>query len=103
MIMEGMRGGGWMKKDKLAGAGILLTSIAVGIVYALLLYFGYGSVLTIILVSAALFVLLGIVGWIGWAMATTPSPKSIEVGSETQPEEIVSVKKARKGRPRKKA
>jgi len=91
-----------MEKDKLAGAGILLTSIAVGIVYALLLYFGYGSILATILVSIAFFVLLGIVGWIGWAMATTPSTKSIEVKSETQPEEIVSEKKARRGRPRKK-
>jgi hypothetical protein len=92
-----------MRKDKLAGAGILLASVLVAIAYALLIYFGYGSTLVIILVSVALYILLGIVGWIGWTMATTPSPKSIEAGSETQPSEIAAAGKTRRGRPRKKA
>jgi len=91
-----------MGKDRAIGAAILLTSILVAMGYALLLYFGYGSTLAVILVSVAIYVLLGIVGWIGWTITTTPSPKSVEVGSETQPEEIVGAKKTRRGRPRKK-
>jgi len=85
-----------MKKDKLAGAGILLVSIAVGIVYALLLYLGYGSTLAIIFVSAAFFVLLGIVGWIGWIMATAPSPKPFE--GEIGSAESTKEKRAKKSR-----
>jgi predicted DNA-binding transcriptional regulator len=73
-------------KGRLAGSGILALSVLVAIAYALLLYLGYGLTLTIVIVSAALYVLLGIVGWIGWTMATTPSPKPIEAGSEAQGE-----------------
>ena len=90
-----------MEKDRLVGAGILLASIVVAVVYALLLYLGHGSTLTIILVSAALFVLLGIVGWIGWAMATTPAPKPIELGTLSEVEGIN--KKRKRGRLRKRA
>jgi predicted DNA-binding transcriptional regulator len=67
-----------MEKDRLVGAGILIASIAAGVVYALLFYLRYSSMVVTILVSAAFFVLLGIVGWVGWTMATTPSPKPIE-------------------------
>lgn len=90
-----------MRKDKLVGAGIFLASIVVAIIYALLLYFGHGSTLAIIFVSAALFVLLGIVGWIGWTMATI-SAKSVEVGLETLPGEVAKAGKKRRGGPRKK-
>lgn len=62
-----------MGRERLVGAGILAASALSAIAYALLLYLGYGSTLAIILVSAALYVLLGIVGWIGWTMATTPA------------------------------
>jgi predicted DNA-binding transcriptional regulator len=89
-----------VEKDKLAGAGILLASIVGVVVYALLLYFGHGSILAVILVSAAFFALLGEVGWIGWTMATTPSPKPVE----KSPSEVEGVAKKRKrGRPKKKA
>jgi predicted DNA-binding transcriptional regulator len=90
-----------MEKDKLAGAGILLASIVVAIIYALLLYFGHGSILAVILVSAAFFALLGVIGWIGWTMATTPSPKPVEVKSPSEVEGVV--KKRRRGRPKKRA
>ncbi len=91
-----------MGKDKLTGAGILLACIVFAIAYVLLLYFGYGSALAIILVSAAFFVLLGLIGWIGLTIATTSTPKPIEVGSEAQPKEIVVAGKTKRGRPRKK-
>lgn len=88
-----------MRKDKLAGTGILLASIVVAIIYALLLYFGHGSVLAIILVSVAFFALLGVVGWIGWTIATAPSPKPVELEAPSEVEGIV--KKRKRGRPRK--
>jgi hypothetical protein len=88
-----------MEKGKLVGAGILLASIVVAVVYALLLYFGHGSILAIFLVSVAFFALLGVVGWIGWTMATTPTPKPVEL---KPPSEVEGVgKKRRRGRPRK--
>lgn len=89
-----------MEKDKLAGAGILLASIVGVVVYALLLYFGHGSILAVILVSAAFFALLGVVGWIGWTMATTPAPKPVEVEAPSGAKAVE--KKRRRGRPRKK-
>ncbi len=89
-----------MEKDKLAGAGILAASIVGVVVYALLLYFGHGSILAVILVSAAFFALLGVVG-IGWTMATTPTPKPVEF--ET-PNEVMGTEEKRKlGKPRKRA
>ena len=91
-----------MGKERSLGAAILLASIFVAMVYALLLYFGYGSTLAIILVSATLFVLLGIVGWIGWTMATTHSTKPTEFAPESQSSETVAASKTRRGRPRKK-
>lgn len=92
-----------MGKDKLLGAGILLACIVSAIAYVLLLYFGYGSALTTILVSAALFVLLGLIGWVGWAIATAPTSKPVKVESETQRKETAGPTKTRRGRPRKKA
>jgi len=91
-----------MGKGKLVGVGILLACIVSALAYTLLLYLGYGSTLTIILVSAALFVLLGLIGWVGWAIAMAPTSKPVKVESETQPKEIAGPVKTRKGRPRKK-
>jgi len=88
-------------KDRFIGAAILLASVLVAIAYALLLYFGYGSTLTVILVSVALYILLGIVGWIGWTIATTPSPKPIE--SEVGSAESTEEKRARTSRRKRKS
>ena len=90
-----------MGKDRFIGAAILLASVLVAIAYALLLYFGYGSTLTVILVSVALYILLGIVGWIGWTIATTPSPKPIE--SEVGSAESTEEKRARTSRRKRKS
>jgi hypothetical protein len=68
-----------MEKDRLVGAGILLASIVVAIFYALLLYFGHGSILAIILVSMAFFAPLGVVSWIGLTIATAPTSKPVEL------------------------
>jgi membrane protein implicated in regulation of membrane protease activity len=91
-----------MGKERSLGAAILLASALVAIAYALLLYFGYGSTLTVVLVSAALYVLLGIVGWVGWTMTMTSSPKPTGAGSESQTGKIVAARKTRKSGPGKK-
>lgn len=89
-------------KGRAIGAGIMLTSVVVAIVYLLLFYLGYGWQLIAVLVSIAAFALIGIVGWIGWTMATTPSLEPVEVGSETQPREVIEARNPQRNRPRKK-
>jgi len=89
-----------MEKEKLVGAGILLASVVVAIIYALLLYLGHGSTLATILVSVAFFALLGVVGWIGWTMATVPTFKPVEVEAPSETKAVE--KKHGRGRPRKK-
>lgn len=91
-----------MGNDRLVGVGILLASIVVVIVYALLLYFGHGSMVAVILVSVAFFALLGVAGWIGWTIATTPTPKASRGRTWARSSEVVEVRKTRRGRPRKK-
>ncbi|MFQ6130188.1 MAG: transcriptional regulator [Candidatus Hadarchaeaceae archaeon] len=78
------------------GASITLICIVLAIVYLLLFYLGYGWQLIAIVVSIATFVVIGILGWIGWTMATTPSLKPAEVGSETQPSEARKASKTPK-------
>lgn len=89
-------------KDRAIGAGIMLTSVIIAIIYLLLFYLGYGWQLIAIVVSIAAFAVIGIVGWIGWTMATTPSLEPVEVRSETQASEVREAGKTRVGEPRKK-
>jgi len=71
-------------KERAIGACITLSSVIVTMVYLLLFYLGYGWQIIAILVSVAVFALIGILGWIGWTMATAPSLKTVEVKSKTQ-------------------
>jgi len=66
-----------MDKDQILGAVILVGSIAGILVYGALLY--YFPIWTL-QVSAFLAValVLGIMAWIGYTLATTPPPKPIE-------------------------
>jgi len=65
-----------MANDRTLGGGILAGSIIGIIVYGVLLYL---RPLLVLEVTAflAVVVLLGILAWIGWTMATTPPPESI--------------------------
>lgn len=65
-----------MVNDRIVGGGILLVSIVGIIVYAWLLVYHWVDTLR---VSAFLAValLLGILAWIGYTMATTPPPEPI--------------------------
>jgi len=66
-----------MNKDQGIGALILVGSIGGVAVYAWLIY-----AFTVVVLQITAFVavagMLGIAAWIGWTMATTPSPAPLE-------------------------
>jgi len=73
-----------MANDRTLGAGILAASIIGIIVYGILLYLYPVRVLEVT-AFVAVVVLLGILAWIGWTMATTPPPEPITEAAQPQP------------------
>jgi predicted DNA-binding transcriptional regulator len=65
-----------MANDRVIGGGILLGSVLGIVVYGLLIYYWPLEVLEITAFVAVL-VLLAILAWIGYTMATTPPPEPI--------------------------
>lgn len=63
-----------MANDRALGGAILLGSIAGIIVYGILLWY-WPTMILEITAFLAVVVLLGILAWIGWTMATTPPPE----------------------------
>jgi len=74
-----------MANDRAVGGGILIGSIIGIIIYGLLIYFWPLLVLEITAFLAVL-VLLAILAWIGYTMATTPPPEPIADIPEMAPE-----------------
>ena len=71
-----------MDSDRLLGAGILI-----GVIVAAILYFGIYFVIgweaiVDLVVTVAFLVILGIGGWIGWTMLSTPTPESVDMPDE---------------------
>jgi len=75
-----------MDSDRAMGVGIITAIIVIAVLYFgpvvtnLLgsnFWWGFQSAVNTV-VSVALLVLLGIGAWIGWTMASTPSPEAIE-------------------------
>ncbi|MGC8974406.1 MAG: transcriptional regulator [Thermoproteus sp.] len=68
-----------MHRDKAVGIGLLVLSVLVIVVYAWLVFLTKYDIVvlkaTAFLAVAAVF---GILGWVGYALATTPPPKPIE-------------------------
>ena len=96
-----------MSKDQTIGATILVACILIGIFYVTTLFYPqwlntFGMQETesnvqfwtiAIPVLGAFIAILGIGGWIGWTMATTPPPKPIEdITSEIENKETESKK-----------
>lgn len=73
-----------MANDRALGGGILGGSILGIIVYGLLLYF-FPTIILEITAFVAVVILLGILAWIGWTMATTPPPEPIAEVPSTPP------------------
>ena len=64
-----------MNKDRIIGLLIFIGSILGIIIYAWLLFF----INPIIIIQITLFIAVSaILSWIGYTLATTPSPKAIE-------------------------
>ena len=74
-----------MANDRAIGGGILIGSILGIIVYGLLIYWWPLLVLEVTAFIAVL-VLLAILAWIGYTMATTPPPEPITDIPEMAPE-----------------
>ncbi len=65
-----------MANDRLVGGAILAGSVVGIILYGSLMYF-WPTVILQITAFVAVAVLLGILAWIGYTMATTPPPEPI--------------------------
>ena len=63
-----------MANDRALGGTILIGSIAGIIIYGILLYY-FPTLILEITAFLGVVVLLGILAWIGWTMATTPPPE----------------------------
>lgn len=85
-----------MSKDQAIGGAILAVCVIVAVGYLVLVVdpglFNLNATdvrldTVLILISAAFIAILGIGAWIGYTMATTPTPKPIEeitAGAETE-------------------
>lgn len=73
-----------MANDRTLGGGILAGSIIGIIVYGVLVYLWPLLVLEVT-AFLAVVVLLGILAWIGWTMATTPPPEPITEAAQPPP------------------
>jgi predicted DNA-binding transcriptional regulator len=73
-----------MANDRAIGGGILIGSVVGIIIYGLLLYY-WGGLVVEITAFIGVFVLLAILAWIGYTMATTPPPEPITDMPEQPP------------------
>lgn len=80
-------------KDQTIGGLICTICVAIAIAYTLALFLPALEAIRLWLVAIPVFIafiaILGVGAWIGWTMATTPSPKPFE---ETQMEETTQEK-----------
>lgn len=67
-----------MNSDRALGAGIILACIVAAVLYFGFIYLGFAQEVLLVVVSIALLLVLGIGGWIGLTMASTPSPEPVE-------------------------
>lgn len=86
-----------MSRDQLVGSGLLALSVVVIIVYAWILFWPPRIHWDIYLLKITGFVavagVFGILGWIGYTLATTPPPKPIEEIEKELEEELKNLEK----------
>jgi len=81
-----------MNRDKLVGALILIASIIGILVYGWIVFFTEWALILLQLTGfIAVAVVLGILAWIGYTLATTPPPKPIEDIEKELEEELKKV------------
>jgi predicted DNA-binding transcriptional regulator len=66
-----------MSTDKQIGIAIFAASIAGILVYGWLVFFGAPMIVLQLTAFVAISLILGILAWIGYTMATTPPPEPI--------------------------
>ncbi len=81
-----------MANDRTLGGGILGGSILGILVYGVLLIY-FTTLILEVTAFLAVAVLLGILAWIGWTMATTPPPEPMPETASTQPAAASQAKK----------
>tara|TARA_B100000315_G_scaffold220012_1_gene222322 strand:+ start:936 stop:1220 length:285 start_codon:yes stop_codon:yes gene_type:complete len=72
-----------LASDKGIGALLLISGIAGILIYGYLLFFYNANMTTLILqITAflAIAMILAIIAWIGYTMATTPPPEPLDIG-----------------------
>jgi len=74
-----------MANDRAIGGGILVGSVIGIVIYGLLIYY-WPLVVLEITAFVAVLVLLAILAWIGYTMATTPPPEPITDIPEMAPQ-----------------
>ena len=68
-----------MNKDQVTGALILIASVIGIVLYGWILFFAKWSTLLLQLTGfIGVAVVLGMLAWIGYTLATTPPPKPVE-------------------------
>ncbi len=86
-----------MAKDKVVGAGLVAVSAIVIGVYIWLVFFPPASGIDLFVLkitgAAAIAGVFGILGWIGYTLATTPPPKPIEEIEKELEEELKKLEK----------
>jgi predicted DNA-binding transcriptional regulator len=83
-----------MNKDRIIGLLILIGSILGIIIYAWLLFFISPIIVIQITLFIAISVILLILSWIGYTLATTPPPKPIEEIEKELEEEVKNKEKS---------
>ena len=78
-----------MGKDQLIGVGLLVISTIVVVVYGWLVFFTEWSLLLLQITGfVAIVGIFGVLGWIGYTLASTPPPKPIEEIEKELEEEL---------------
>jgi predicted DNA-binding transcriptional regulator len=86
-----------MNRDQVIGGLLLVVSILVIIVYGWLVFFSEWSTLILQLTGfIAVLGVFGILGWIGYTLATTPPPKPIEEIEKELEEELKKLEEEEK-------
>jgi predicted DNA-binding transcriptional regulator len=74
-----------MSRDQIIGVTLLLAGIIGIIVYAWLLFFWNPQIILQITAFVIIGGVLGVLGWIGFTLATTPPPQPIEDLTKEKP------------------
>jgi len=90
-----------LNRDKIVGTGLVIgaTLLALIILYLLFLAPEWIQLLTLrVIVGLTVLVLAGIVGWMGYTLATTPPPKPIEEIEKEIEEELKKLEQEQKSK-----